>query len=117
MEKSVTDHVIRPSASETAENDLSELWRELAHETPDTRAIMSNLVIFRERAGETNVDIAAALREALVVEVARCHPSRVILLVHARSDLESPPLAAAVGVLTFGSPEARHSVEQIAVRS
>ena len=118
MEKSVTDHVIRPSTSETVENDLSVLWRELAHERPDTRAIMSNLVIFRERAGETTVDIAAALREDLVVEVARCHPSRVILLVHARGDLESrPPLAAAVGVLTFGSPEARHAVEQIAVRS
>jgi glucose-6-phosphate dehydrogenase assembly protein OpcA len=118
MEKSVTDHVIRPSTSETAENDLSALWRELAHQTPDARAIMSNLVIFRERASGTNLDIAAALREDQVVGVARCHPSRVILLVHARGDLESrTPLAAAVGILTFGPAEARHALEQIAVRS
>ena len=113
-----TRHVVRASTSETAENDLSALWRELAHETPDARAIMSNLVIFREQTEEEHVDVAAPLRDGLVIEVARCHPSRVILLVHARSDLESrTPLAAAVGILTFGSDEARHAVEQIAVRS
>ena len=79
---------------------------------------MSNLVIFRERAEAEDVDVEAPLRDALVVEVARCHPSRVVLLVHARSDLECrTPLAAAVGVLTFGPAEARHGVEQIAVRS
>lgn len=118
MESTVAAHLIRPSTSETAETDLSALWRELAHETPDARAIMSNLVIFRERTEEEDVDVAAALRDALVVEVARYHPSRVILLAHARTDLESrTPLAAAVGILTFGPPEARHAVEQIAVRS
>ena len=96
----------------------SALWRELAHETPDARAVMSNLVIFRERAEAEDVDVEAPLRDGLVVEVARCHPSRVVLLVHARSDLECrTPLPAAVGILTFGPAEARHAVEQIAVRS
>ena len=53
-----------------------------------------------------------------MVEIARCHPSRVVLLVHARSDLEGrTPLAAAVGIVTFGPADARHAVEQIAVRS
>jgi glucose-6-phosphate dehydrogenase assembly protein OpcA len=111
-------HEVRASTSETAEEDLSALWRELAHETPDARTVMSNLVIFRERAAEEQVDLEAPLRDALVVEVACGHPSRVVLLVHARSDLECrPPLAAAVGILTFGPAEARHAVEQIAVRS
>ena len=111
-------HEIRASTSEAAEEDLSALWRELAHDTPDARAVMSNLVIFRERAEAEDVDVEASLRDGLVVEVARCHPSRVVLLVHARSDLECrTPLAAAVGVLTFGPAEARHAVEQIAVRS
>ena len=91
MERSVgspSPHEIRASTSEAAEDDLSALWRELAHETPDARAVMSNLVIFRERADTENVDVEAPLRDALVVEVARRHPSRVVLLVHARSDLE-----------------------------
>ena len=75
-------HEIRASTSEAAEEDLSALWRELAHETPDARAVMSNLVIFRERAEAEDVDVEASLRDGLVVEVARCHPSRVVLLVH-----------------------------------
>jgi glucose-6-phosphate dehydrogenase assembly protein OpcA len=118
MERSLDHHEVRASTSEAAEDDLSALWRELAHRTPDARAIMSNLVIFRERAEEEPVDVEAPLRDELVVEVARCHPSRVVLLVHARSDLAGrTPLAAAVGILTFGPAEARHAVEQIAVRS
>ena len=117
MERSLARHVVRSSTSETAETDLSALWRELARETPDARAIMSNPVIFRERPVEEHVDVEAPLRDELVVEVARCHPSRVILLVHARSELEcQTPIAAAVGILTFGPAEARHAVEQIAVR-
>jgi glucose-6-phosphate dehydrogenase assembly protein OpcA len=101
-----------------AEDDLSALWRELAHETPGTRAVMSNLVIFRERADEETIDVEAPLRDSLVMEVAACHPSRIVLLVHAGSNLQGPtPLAAAVGLLMFGPSEARHAVEQIAVRS
>jgi glucose-6-phosphate dehydrogenase assembly protein OpcA len=114
----VARHELRASTSETAEQDLSALWRELAHETPDARTVMSNLVVFRERAEAEAVDLEAPLRDGLVVEVACCHPSRVVLLVHTRSDAECrTPLAAAVGVLTFGPADARHAVEQIAVRS
>jgi glucose-6-phosphate dehydrogenase assembly protein OpcA len=118
MERSLARHEVRASTSETAEEDLSALWRELAHETPDARTVMSNLVIFRERSEEEQADLEAPLRDGLVVEVACCHPSRVVLLVHARSDAECrTPLPAAVGILTFGPAEARHAVEQIAVRS
>src|SRR5688572_4511465 len=100
-------HEIRASTSEAAEEDLAALWRELAHETPDARAVMSNLVIFRERAEAEDVDVEASLRDSLVVEFARCHPSRIVLLVHARNDLQCrTPLPAAVGVLTFGPAEA-----------
>ena len=118
MERSGARHEVRASTSETAEEDLSALWRELAHETPDARTVMSNLVVFHERSEAEQADLEAPLRDGLVVEVACCHPSRVVLLVHARSDAECrTPLAAAVGILTFGPAEARHAVEQIAVRS
>ena len=118
MVSALARHEIRASTSEAAEADLSALWRELAHETPDARTVMSNLVIFRERTEAEDVDVEASLRDGLVVDVACRHPSRVLLLVHARSDLERrTPLPAAVGVLTFGPAEARHAVEQIAVRS
>ncbi|MEO8258752.1 MAG: glucose-6-phosphate dehydrogenase assembly protein OpcA [Acidobacteriota bacterium] len=111
-------HEIRASTSSAAEDDLSALWRELAAETPAARAVMSNLVVFRERPEAEEVDVCAALRDGLVVEVARAHPSRVIVLVHARGNLECRTgLPAAVGILTFGPEGARHAIEQIAVRS
>src|ERR1700730_13248756 len=119
MERSVTGHIVRASTPESIETDLSTLWRELARDAPTTtRAVMSNLVVFREAAAGQNADEAPPLDDPQVIEVASRHPARVIVLAHARCGPESPAaIVAAVGILTFGSGEARHAVEQIAFRS
>jgi glucose-6-phosphate dehydrogenase assembly protein OpcA len=119
MERSVAGHVVRASTPESIETDLSTLWRELARDAPTTtRAVMSNLVVFREAAAGQNADEAPPLDDPQVIEVASRHPARVIVLAHARCGPESPAaIVAAVGILTFGSGEARHAVEQIAIRS
>jgi glucose-6-phosphate dehydrogenase assembly protein OpcA len=119
MERSVAGHVVRASTPESIETDLSTLWRELAREAPTTaRAVMSNLVVFREASPAEDADEAPALDAVEVVEVASRHPARVIVLAHARCGPESPPaIVVTVGILTFGAGEARHAVEQIAIRS
>jgi glucose-6-phosphate dehydrogenase assembly protein OpcA len=119
MERPVAGHVVRASTPESIETDLSTLWRELARDAPTTtRAVMSNLVMFREASAAQDPDEAPALDAVEVVEVASRHPARVIVLAHARCGPESPAaIIAEVGILTFGSGEARHAVEQIAIRS
>jgi glucose-6-phosphate dehydrogenase assembly protein OpcA len=119
MERSVAGHLVRASTPESIETDLSMLWRELARDAPTTaRAVMSNLVVFREASAAQNAVEAPALDDVQVVEVASRHPARVIVLAHARCGPESPAaIVVAVGILTFGAGEARHAVEQIAIRS
>jgi glucose-6-phosphate dehydrogenase assembly protein OpcA len=119
MERSVAGHVIRASTPQSIETDLSTLWRELARDAPTTaRAVMSNLVAFREASPAEDADEPPALDAAEIVEVASRHPARIIVLAHARCSPEAPPaMVAAVGILTFGSGEGRHAVEQIAIRS
>jgi glucose-6-phosphate dehydrogenase assembly protein OpcA len=119
MERSVAGHLVRASTPESIETDLSTLWRELARDAPTTaRAVMSNLVVFREASAAQNAVEAPALDDVQVVEVASRHPARVIVLAHARCGPESPAaIVVAVGILTFGAGEARHAVEQIAIRS
>jgi glucose-6-phosphate dehydrogenase assembly protein OpcA len=119
MERSVTGHVVRASTPETIETDLSTLWRELGRDAPTaTRAVMSNLVVFRGASATEEAGVAPPLDGVEVVEVASRHPARVIVLAHACGEIEAPTaIVAAVGILTFGSGEARHAVEQIAIRS
>jgi glucose-6-phosphate dehydrogenase assembly protein OpcA len=119
MERSVAGHLVCASTPESIETDLSTLWRELARDAPTTaRAVMSNLVVFREAAAAQNAAEAPALDNVEVVEVASRHPARIIVLAHARCGPESPAaIVASVGILTFGAGEARHAVEQIAIRS
>jgi glucose-6-phosphate dehydrogenase assembly protein OpcA len=59
-----------------------------------------------------------ALVEGLPLEdvVAR-HPSRIVLIAHERRRIECQPIATGVGVLTFGPPQARYGIEEIAVLS
>jgi glucose-6-phosphate dehydrogenase assembly protein OpcA len=118
MEKSVAGRAIRAARLETIEADLMTLWQELTVEKPATRAMMSNLVVYRERP-EDDIENVDDLMEGLpIVEVAGRHPSRVIVLAHARADSQDQsPLAAAVGVVVYGRSGATYAVEQIAVRS
>ena len=118
MAAAVADRTWRDSSPETIEADLAALWIDLARQAPVVRALMANLVIFRERPAGERIDLSAPIDDVPVDEVSRLHPSRVILLHHARGGREArSPIAAAIGAFTFGPPRARYGVEQIALRS
>jgi glucose-6-phosphate dehydrogenase assembly protein OpcA len=117
MEKPVVHRVTRAAAPETIEADLNRLWRDLGRDTPSVRALMSNLVVFHDAAGNESLDLDEPVASDPVLEVARRHPSRVIVLVHTRCDGERPPAAATVAILTFVSSRERYSVEHIVIRS
>jgi len=108
----------RPSSPEAVEADLAAVWRELAGRAkPVARAVMSNLIVVRD---QTAVPTKTGTRSDRLTldEVSAYHPSRVIVITHDEGrDAPGGPLAARVGVLTFGPPEARYGVEQIAVQS
>jgi len=117
MAKSVAVRFSRASDPEGIDDELSSLWTEAGRDSPVTRALMANLVVVRERAAPDEVDLAEPLEDVPIEEVARRHPSRVIVLHHGgRPDL-CGPVAARISVLLFGAPPARFGVEQIAVRS
>jgi glucose-6-phosphate dehydrogenase assembly protein OpcA len=100
------------------EASLSALWREAAGQDPIARAVMSNLVVYRERTGAATPDLEAFPPGLPLEAVVARHPSRVILLEHERGHADPcAPFAAAVGVATFGAAGGRYGVEQIAVRS
>jgi glucose-6-phosphate dehydrogenase assembly protein OpcA len=101
----------RPASPDTVDDDLAALWRDLAREGPLSRAILSNLVIF-DPAGRSRPS------RALLAEIAKRHPARVVLLDYA-SGVAAPcaPDAISVGVLTFGAAGSRYGVEVIAVHS
>jgi glucose-6-phosphate dehydrogenase assembly protein OpcA len=110
----VTGRQWRASAPEAIEADLAALWRDVTKDGPVARAMMSNLVIVRtprhawpeQRIG-VSIDAVAAQ-----------HPSRVVIIDHESTASAAGHAAIArVGVVTFGPPEARYGVEQIAVRS
>lgn len=119
MERSVAaDLVSRATAPGRVEADLAELWKEVAQSSHAVRAIMSNLVVVRERPATEPVDLIDPIDDIPLIEVARRHPCRLIVLVHERAERECrAPIDAAVTIFTFGTGESRHAVEQIAVRS
>ena len=118
MATSVTDRTWRLSSPDRVEKDLAALWSDLARRAPVSRALMANLVVFRERPATDPIDLTAPIDDVPVDEVSRRHPSRVILLHHERGAFGACiPTAAAVGVLMSGPPQARYGIEQIAVQS
>jgi glucose-6-phosphate dehydrogenase assembly protein OpcA len=117
MAGAVADRVWRDSSPESIEADLAALWREIGQgNVTIARAVMSNLIVVRAPADDRRAlsEIAADLP---LDDVAARHPSRTIVLEHCDSDRSAAPFAAAVGIVTFGSPQARYAVEQIVVRS
>jgi Glucose-6-phosphate dehydrogenase subunit N-terminal domain/Glucose-6-phosphate dehydrogenase subunit C-terminal domain len=114
----------RASAPASVDDDLAALWREIAREAPVSRAVMSNLVVYCRCAAGDELDLSAPPEGVPIDDVARNHPSRVILLNHDPNapdehDAQGPatPLAAHVAVLTFGPSDARYGVEQIVIRA
>ena len=95
--------------------ELAALWRDLARDTPINRALLSNILVFSEQR-ESGLDPGSL--EPLLEEVVCRHPSRVIVLRHRLDRGEAcAPVAARIGVLTFGDNQTRYGVEQIVVRS
>jgi glucose-6-phosphate dehydrogenase assembly protein OpcA len=117
MAVAVAGRTTRPSEPARIETDLAEIWRTLGREAPVARAALSNLVVFCDRPGDRAIDLAAPL-DVPVEEVAGRHPSRIIVLHHDRQPrTPCAAFAASVAVLTFGPPQSRYGVEEIAVRS
>jgi glucose-6-phosphate dehydrogenase assembly protein OpcA len=118
MAGAVTDRAFRATTPERIEADLAALWREIgAADIPVARAVMSNLVVFRDRTLPAEASAAAIVEGLPLDEVAARHPSRTIVLEHCYDAAAAGPLSAAVGVTIFGPPHARYGVEQIVVRS
>jgi glucose-6-phosphate dehydrogenase assembly protein OpcA len=110
-------HLTRSSTTERIEPDLAGLWRDVVRQGPVARAVMSNLIVFRQCGDDAGTagDAAAAAR---LEEVVAQHPCRLIVLDHQRHPpREDEPFAVDVGVLVFGPERARYGIERIAVRS
>jgi len=118
MAGAVADRTFRATVPEQIEADLTALWREVgAAATPIARAVMSNLVVFRDRTKDAETDPAALVAGLPLDEVTARHPSRTIVVEHCHETGSAPALSAGVGIVTFGPPQARYGVEQIVIRS
>jgi glucose-6-phosphate dehydrogenase assembly protein OpcA len=118
MARTIADRTWRESAPEAIEADLAALWREVAGaDARIARAVMSNLIVFRDRVAPADAAPAAIVAGLPLDEVASRHPSRVIILEHCRGERPDAPFAAGVGIVTFGPPNARYGVEEIVMRS
>jgi glucose-6-phosphate dehydrogenase assembly protein OpcA len=119
MASAVTDRVFRVSTPDTIEPDLAALWRDLAQSgAPIARAVMSNLVVFRNRVAPQDAAVEVVTADLPLNEVVARHPSRLIVLEHEHGRIApAAPFAAGVCIVTFGPPQARYGVEQIMVRS
>jgi glucose-6-phosphate dehydrogenase assembly protein OpcA len=112
------ERIWRESTPEAIEADLAALWRELADVgTPIARAVMSNLIVFRDPMTAPG-SLDAVTADLPLDEVGARHPSRLIVIEYKRGE-ETPsgPFAAGVAIVTFGPPHARYGIEQIVVRS
>lgn len=113
-------HVWRRAADPgTIEQELVALWAEIGREQPTARAMMSNLVVMKERpAGSTGIELAEPVDGIPLDEIARRHPARIIVVYYVRGvPGNCPPIAAAISVTTFGAAATRYGVEAIAVES
>src|SRR6266850_1382779 len=121
MAQSLIDRTWRATTSDEIEADLAALWREIGQQRPVARAVMSNLVVVRERPAARDADAVNAdevAKDLPLDEVVARHPSRVILIQHDRAPQTAcAPSAVSVAVLTFGAPHARYGVEQIVVQA
>jgi glucose-6-phosphate dehydrogenase assembly protein OpcA len=121
MAESLIDRAWRETTPDAIEPDLAQLWREVGQQSRVARAVMSNLVVVRERLSArraADVDPEQLARALPLDEVVARHPSRVIVIQHDRApEAPAAPSAVSVGVLTFGPPQARFGVEQVIVHA
>lgn len=115
MAGTVIDRVWRETTADAIEADLAALWREVGRRQPVARAIMSNLVVFRNCESAADVQRSVEASDLPLDDIVARHPSRVIVV--ARTSPVTSPLDAIIGILTYGPPAARYGVEHIGVRS
>ena len=118
MVGSVAERTWRDAEPEAIESVLAALWSEVGRQGPIAHALMANLIVVCPATSDEPVELQAPIKDVPIDEVSRRHPSRVVVLRHARGHAHPcGPTAAAVGLLVFGPPSAKYGVEQIAVRS
>ncbi|HZT76560.1 MAG TPA: glucose-6-phosphate dehydrogenase assembly protein OpcA [Vicinamibacterales bacterium] len=118
MAGAVVEQAWRDAAPDDIEAALAALWREVAQEATVARAVMSNLVVVRACEADEPLDAFAGAHADAIDAVAGRHPSRVIVIAHEHAcPLSRAPIAARVGVATYGPPQARYAIEQVCVRS
>jgi glucose-6-phosphate dehydrogenase assembly protein OpcA len=113
----VSDRLTRVSSSAAIEEDLSALWRDAARDAPIARALMANLVVYRDCPATDNVDLSAPIEGVPIDGVIERHPSRLIRLHHGGRPDPCAPIGATISIVSFGEAGARFGVEEIAVRS
>ncbi len=117
MAHGVADRTWRTTTPDQIEHELSTVWRSVAASGRVSRAVMANLIVYREQTRARTADFRSLVGDIPLDQVAAQHPSRVIVISHERQQDETAPFTAGVGVATFGPPQARFAVEQIAVQS
>jgi len=121
MAESLIDRAWRATTPDEIEPNLTDLWREVGQQARVARAVMSNLVVVRQRPSTRAADTVnadAIAKELPLDAVVAQHPSRVIVIQHDPEQRTAcAPSAVSVGVLTFGPPHARYGVEQVVVEA
>ncbi|HZP47074.1 MAG TPA: glucose-6-phosphate dehydrogenase assembly protein OpcA [Vicinamibacterales bacterium] len=118
MASVVADRTWRDTDPDEIESALADVWRGIGSDGPVARAVMSNLVVLRECDAGAPAEIVATPYTETLDAIVGQHPSRVIVLWHETGcPLARGPLAARVGVTTYGPPHARYAVEHVVVRS
>lgn len=118
MATAVANRLTRRATPEEIESGLADLWREAGTGGAVSRALMANLVIFREQADPHAVDLTVPVEGLPLDAVIQRHPSRVIVLHHTPgATAPSGPIDSSISLVLFGPPQARVGVEVIAVHS
>ena len=96
----------RSIPSDAIESELAALWCAIGKETRISRALMGNLIVLHP----------AAVSMKDILDVARRHPVRIVLISAAKGkDTASGPAAARVSIVPVGDPSNRFGAELIAI--
>ena len=90
MAESLIDRAWRATTPDEIELDLADLWREVGRQGPVARAVMSNLVVVRQRPSTHDADSVNAdqvAKQLPLDQVVAQHPSRVIVIQHDQHSL------------------------------
>src|SRR2546427_4182842 len=105
MAQSLTDRAWRATTPDEIEPDLAALWREVGQQRRGARAVLSNLVVVRERPAPRAGDAVHAdeiAKDLTLDEGVARHPSRVILIQHnPPPQTACAPSAPSGGIITF----------------